>query len=329
MREAAFIKNNRKKWQRIEHETRDKNLPAEILADNFVELTDDLSYARTFYPHSQTVRFLNRLTGNYFIDIYKYRRHDKGRFFRFWKEELPLIMYKYRKYMFYSFLAFILGVLLGIFSQSQDPNFASFFLSPSYVNMTLENIENDDPMAVYKDPNKGLMFFGIATNNIQVAFYAFIFGILLSVGSVFYMFYNGIMVGVFQYFFYEKGLLWTSSTAIWLHGTLEISVIIIAGGAGIALGNSILFPGSYKRTTSVISAAKNSLKIAVGLIPIFIVAAFIESYITRLTEMPDVFKLTIIGLSAVFIIWYFIYYPYLQNKKINGQSRENKPLQST
>ncbi len=323
MREAAFIKQNWEKWQTIDNETRGNDIPAETMADNFIELTDDLSYARTFYPRSQTVRYLNQLAGRYFINIYQYRRKEKGRFFRFWKEELPMTMYRCRKYMLYSFLFMFAGVLLGIFSQQQESDFASYFLGPGYVNMTLENIEKGDPMAVYKSEGKESMFYGIATNNIRVALLAFIFGIFCSVGTVWILFSNGIMLGVFQFFFYQKGLLLTSALSIWLHGTLEISAIIIAGGAGMTLGNSLLFPGSYKRTYSLQIAVKNALKIAVGLIPVFIVAAFIESYLTRLTEMPVYFNLTIIGLSALFIIWYFFYYPYLVNKKINGTTEKN------
>ncbi len=323
MREAAFIKENREKWQQIDNQTQATHIPAETLADNFIELTDDLSYARTFYPKSQTVRYLNQLTGRYFINIYKYRKKEKGRFFRFWREELPLIMYRYRKYMLYSFLFMFAGVLLGIFSQQQESAFANQILGSGYVNQTMENIEKGDPMAVYKMETKEFMFFGIATNNIKVAFLAFILGITCSIGTVYVLFSNGIMLGVFQYFFYTKGLLFTSAISIWLHGTLEISAIIIAGGAGMMLGNSLLFPGTYKRTYSLFKTGKDALKVVVGLIPVFIVAAFIESYLTRLTEMPIYFNLAIIGLSALFIIWYFFYYPYLVHKKTNGNTTEN------
>ncbi|MDR1884186.1 MAG: stage II sporulation protein M [Prevotella sp.] len=318
MREAAFVKENRNKWQQIDSQTRDGEIPAETLADNFIELTDDLSYARTFYPGSQTARYLNQLAGRYFIDIYRYRRKDRGRFLRFWKTELPLVMYRYRKNMLYAFLFMFAGVLLGVFSLQQESNFANVALGQEYVNMTLENIENGDPMAVYKEEAKGLMFFSIGINNIKVAFYAFILGVFCSVGTVYILFANGIMLGVFQYFFYTKGLLSESASVIWLHGTLEIPAIIIAGGAGMVLGNSILFPDSYKRIDAVRKAVKDAVKIVAGLVPVFIVAAFLESYITRLTDMPVYLKLAIICLSALFIIWYFIYYPCLINKKTNG-----------
>lgn len=323
MREAAFIKANREKWNEIDQETQSDGISADVLADNFIELTDDLSYARTFYPKSKTVKYLNQLAGRYFIDIYQYRKKDKGRFIRFWVQELPIIMYRHRKYMLYAFIFFFAGVALGAFSQSQNPDFANYVLGDAYVNMTLENIDKGDPMAVYKDSDKGWMFFSITTNNIKVAFNAFILGIFCSVLTVSLLFYNGVILGVFQYFFFERGLFTASVSALWLHGTLEISAIIIAGGAGILLGNSLLFPGSYKRVDSLMRAAKDALKIAVGLIPVFITAGFIESYLTRLTEMPLAFNLSIIGTSAIFIVWYFFYYPFMVNKRLNKKNEIN------
>jgi uncharacterized membrane protein SpoIIM required for sporulation len=94
-----------------------------------------------------------------------------------------------------------------------------------------------------------------------------------------------------------------------LHGTLEISAIIIAGGAGLRMGNSILFPGTYSRMESFKMGAKDGLKVVMGLMPIFIMAGFIESFITRYSNMPLVLKILIIALSLAFVIFYFIIYP--------------------
>lgn len=317
MREAAFIKQNRDKWEQIDKEMQ-SSISAEELADNFIELTDDLSYSRTFYPKSQTEGYLNQLTAKYFSNIYKHRKKEKGRFAKFWKLELPQIMYKYRKNMLYSFIIFMAGCLLGAFSASQDSTFVNLILGDEYIDMTLDNIDKNDPMAVYKQMDETPMFFYISTNNIKVAFMAFIYGIALSVGAGFILFTNGVMLGAFQYFFYQKGLLGTSIMSIWLHGTLEISAIVIAGGAGLILGNSILFPGTHSRVTSLVAAAKDALKVVVGLIPVFVVAGFIESFLTRKTEMPIIFNLVIIISSALFIGYYFFYYPYKLNQKLNG-----------
>ena len=123
------------------------------------------------------------------------------------------------------------------------------------------------------------------------------------------------MIGAFQMFFFQHDLLWESMLAIWLHGTLEIWSIIVAGAAGLALGNGWLFPVTYSRLESFKRGAKRGVKIVVGTIPIFIMAGFIESFITRHTELPNILRLSLILISLAFIIFYYIYLP---NKKRHG-----------
>ena len=151
-------------------------------------------------------------------------------------------------------------------------------------------------------------------NNIKVSFTAFIMGILFSVGTFSALFYNGVMLGSFQYFFYQKGLLLVSVLSIWIHGTLEISAIIIAGCAGLVMGNSIIFPKTFSRLDSFKQGAKQGVKIIIGLVPVFIVAGFLESFVTRLA-MPAVLSGSIIFISASFILWYFVIYPIRLGRK--------------
>jgi uncharacterized membrane protein SpoIIM required for sporulation len=205
---------------------------------------------------------------------------------------------------------------MGALSARYDNTFLRLILNDEYVNMTNENIAKGDPFAVYKQGNEFLMFIQIAANNIRVELATFVMGIIFSVGSIYQLMYNGIMMGSFQYYFFSKGLGWQSVLVIWLHGTLEISAIILAGGAGLILGNSLLFPKTYKRMVSIKNGAKDGLKIAIGLIPIFLTAAFFEGFVTRHTEMPVWLSLSILLGSLSFIIWYVILYPASLNQKI-------------
>jgi uncharacterized membrane protein SpoIIM required for sporulation len=129
---------------------------------------------------------------------------------------------------------------------------------------------------------------------------------------------NGIMLGSFIYFFYEKGLLWESSRTIWLHGTIEISVIIIAGCAGLVLGNGLLLPKTYTRLDSFKRSFKAGLKIMVSTIPFFIIAGFIEGFLTRHTEMPNILAILIISLSLLLILYYYVIYPIKLTKQQNN-----------
>ncbi len=199
--------------------------------------------------------------------------------------------------------------MIGVVSATGDPDFVRLVLGNSYVDMTLNNIANGEPMAVYNGSSELPMFLGITLNNIMVSFNCFAMGLLTSFGTGYMLLNNGIMLGAFQTFFYQHGLLWESSLAIWLHGTLEIWAIIVAGAAGLALGNGWLFPGTYSRLESFKRGAKKGLKIVVGTIPVFVMAGFIEGFITRHTGLPDILRLGFILLSLSFILFYYIYLP--------------------
>ncbi len=309
MQEVAFLKQNMEKWKQIEAILSGKNINPDTLAELFIQLTDDLSFAKTFYPGSKTVLYLNSLAAKVHQAVYRNKKEKKSRLITFWKFELPAILKDCRREMFYSLVIFILSIFIGIVSSANDKTFVRLILGDTYVNMTLENIDKGDPLAVYKKVNEIDMFLGITFNNIRVALFAFTAGVLFSFGTGLLLFYNGVMLGAFHYFFFQKGMLISSMLTIWIHGTLEISAIIIAGCAGLVMGNSILFPGSYTRRRSFMNGAKNGLKIVIGLIPVFILAGFLEGFVTRHTGMPAFVSLCIIISSLIFVIWYFIIYP--------------------
>ncbi len=320
MREVVFLKRNQEKWLDMEQMlSAYKKSPPDKLADLYIELMDDLSYAQTHYPDSNTTIYLNGLAVDIYQAIYENKKESaKNRLFNFWLYELPYEFYKVQRYLLYAFLIFAASVLIGVVSTAYDPTFPRVILGDSYVNMTLENIRQGDPMAVYKDPNSTLMFYQITTNNIKVSFMAFISGFLAGIGTVYIMFKNGIMLGAFQWFFHNEGILKESFLTIWIHGALEISAIVIAGAAGLLLGSGVVFPQTYKRSISITKKGRQALKIVVGLIPIFIMAGFLESFVTRLTDMYWVFRLGIILTSFGFIIYYFVIYPIIIHRRKNG-----------
>jgi len=308
MREALFVKQNSDKWKR--YESMQSQNPDE-LADSFITITDDLAYAKSFYPKSNTTQYLNGLAARFHQSIYKNKKEKTNRFVEFWKYELPLLFYAYRKQLLYAFIFFIVFTLMGIVSARYDNTFVRLILGNEYVNMTNANIAKGDPFGVYKQMDSGIMFAFIAGNNIYVSFRTFIEGIFLSVGSVYELMKNGLMIGSFEYYFFSKGLGMQSILVIWIHGVIEISSIIIAGGAGMVMGNSLLFPKTYTRMASFKKGATDGMKMTLGLVPLFLIAAFFESFVTRHTEMPVWLSSAILVCSLLFILWYIIIYPAL------------------
>jgi len=320
MREALFVKQNSAKWKAYEQlQTKD---PDEM-ANRFIDITNDLAYSRTFYPDSKTTAYLNGIASVLHHSIYKNKKEKTSRFVTFWKLELPLLFYKYRRQLLYAFLFFVTFSLIGALSAKYDDTFVRLILGDGYVNMTNENIAKGDPFGVYKQSGEFQMFFQIAVNNTLVTLVTFLTGIFFAIGPVFAMLRNGIMLGSFEYYFFSKGLGLESVLVIWIHGTLEISAIIIAGAAGLVLGHGLLFPKTYSRAKAFILSAKDGTKIAAGIIPIILLAAFLEGFVTRHTEMPIWLSAGILILSLCFMIWYVIIYPFKLNQR--NQPHETQP----
>jgi uncharacterized membrane protein SpoIIM required for sporulation len=314
MREALFVKQNSARWQAFESM---QNHTPDELAECYITITDDLAYAKTFYPDSKTTVYLNGLASRFHQRIYKNKTEKGNRFITYWQRELPLLFYQYRRQLLYAFTFFIIACFIGALSAQQDVNFVRLIMGDDYVNMTEHNIAAGKPFGVYDSEGEFSMFIFIFTNNARVAIATFAMGVLLSGGTVYMLFYNGIMLGSFQYFFFSKGLGMASVLVIWLHGVIEISSIIIAGAAGLIIGNSLLFPKTYTRLASVKNGARVGLKMALGVVPLLFVAALIESFVTRHANMPVWLSGGLITGSLVFIIWYVIVYPIMLHQKTN------------
>jgi uncharacterized membrane protein SpoIIM required for sporulation len=325
MREGMFIKKNVDKWNRYQHEKTDD--PDET-AERFITLVDDLSYAKTFYPQSKATRWINGIAAGIYLNIYKNKKEKYSRVFTFWKYDLPFIFKKHHRVLLFTFLLFVSFVFIGVFSAIKDEGFIRGVLGDGYVDMTEENIAKGDPFGVYKSNNPFTMFVWIAINNIYVAFLMVIGGLAAGAGTLYVMWNNGLMLGCFQYMFFAKQLGIKSVMVIWIHGTLEILALVIASAAGFIIANSILFPGTYSRKLSLKYGIKDALKVMLVLIPVFIIAAFLESYITHLMSntydkdsnqgLPVWASAGILALSLLFIVWYFIIYPIRLHKKMAG-----------
>jgi uncharacterized membrane protein SpoIIM required for sporulation len=318
MKEVSFIRQNIDKWKSLEKivDEMAAHHPGE-LADAYTEITTDLSFSRSHYPQSRITIYLNNLASALHNQLYKSKREKYSRIITFWTDEIPQVMYRSRKELLYSFLVFIVSVLIGAVSAMNDDSFVRLILGNGYVDMTLDNIRRGEPMKVYDNSSEIPMFLSIVFNNIGVSFRAFALGLFTGFGTGMILFYNGVMIGAFQTFFFQHSVGWESVLALWLHGTFEISAIIIAGAAGFALGNGWLFPGTWPRGYAFRQGARRGLKIIAGLIPVFLMAGFIESFLTRHTEYPVSVRLSVILFSLASVIYYYIILPNLKRYGIS------------
>ncbi|WP_396156433.1 stage II sporulation protein M [Flavobacterium macrobrachii] len=319
MREVAFIKQNKEKWLDFEQAIFGKSIKnPDEMASLYIHLVNDLSYAQTYYPKSKTVVYLNYLASQIYQKIYKTKREEKNRFIYFYKTEVPLLVYQYKRYLLYAFVLFFACVGIGVVSAKYDDNFVRLILGDYYVNMTLENIKDGNPVAVYKSGSNWGSFIGITLNNLYVGFRCYVYGIFGGIGTFWVLIQNCIMLGSFQYFFYQQGVFWESVQGIWIHGSMEIFAMVVEAGCGFILGASILFPRTFSRLNSFKIGFKDSLKIFLGTVPFTIAAGILEGFVTRYSlEMPNWLNVFIILSTLSFISFYFLIYPTIVHKKLN------------
>ena len=313
MREALFIKKNKERWERIQH------LPSQDpdeVAKDFTQLVDDLAYAKTFYPGGKVTKFINGQAAKIYLTIYKNRKEESNRLINFWKYDLPLTIQKHHKVLLFSLCIFVIFFAIGFFTSYKDADVARSFFGDGYVDITQENINKGNPFGIYESGNSLLNWLGIMINNIKVGLIFFTSGIFCGVPTLYKLSETSAMVGIFDQFFAARGFGIDFWLVVFVHGTLEITAIIISGAAGFILGKSFLFPGTIKRMDAFKQGAKDGIKIMIGLIPIFALAAFFEGFITRLYNDISILTTAIFALSVVFVVWYFIIYPIYLSKKI-------------
>lgn len=321
MREALFIKKNRDRWLKNQHMPSDD--PDEMAAD-FTQLVDDLAYAKTFYPSGKVTHYINAQASKIYLDIYQNRKEDANRIATFLKYDLPLTIRKHHKVILFSFLLFLLFFVIGFFVAMKDESIPRSILGDSYVDHTLENIENGNPFGIYEHGNPFLSWLNLMIHNIRVAMLMFVAGIFCGIPSMYMEAQNAVMLGTFDQFFSAKGLGIDFWLVVFVHGTLEITGLIISAAAGIVLGKSFLFPGTIRRIDAFKQGAKDGVKIMIGLIPVFGLAAFFEGFITRLYNDLSILTTIIFALSVVFVIWYFIIYPISLGRQLSFQLNEEE-----
>ena len=306
MKETQFIEKHSKGWEDAQKAL---NVESEgYIEDVYQEVQDDLGYAQSHYSKRMVTNFLEGLAGSLHIFLIKQAKMKGVK--EFYTQVVPKHLFFLRKYLLYSLVIVLLGLGTGYLGYIIDNAFAKAVLSNNYVEMTLENIQKGDPLGVYKSENSWNMFVHIATNNLRVAIMFFVLGSLFALGSGLIIYYNGLILGVFSALLIENGQGYEYFLTVYQHGTLEILTMVVEGATGLCVGASIFNPGKYSKMVALRKNAQTAGIVLLGTVPIIILAAFIESFLTRFTDLSDVLRFGIIALSLLFVVAYFIYFPW-------------------
>ncbi len=266
-------------------------------------VTSDLAVVRRDFAGHRVADYLNGLVARAHGAVYGSRAAQRRGIIDFYTRSFPRTFRATWAYTLAAFLMFLLPALGSFYVAYRDPA-AGAALMPG-IEERIQDIR--DKREWWKDLNDGNAAGAsmIMTNNIQVAIMAFAGGTLLGIFTLYLLAQNGLMLGIVAGAAQSLGF----ATNLWgfvaAHGVIELSVIFIAGGAGLQLGWSIVRPGLLTRRAALLLAARRAAQLLLGCIPLLVIAGTIEGFISP-SALPLAVKLAVSFTSGVLLYGYLL-----------------------
>ncbi len=286
--------NRLERWERLtELVNRAQNQAlSQLSADELDELgalyrqaTSALARARTLSHDRQLIEYLNQLVGRAHALVYGRRSQPRLSLGHLFGVDIPRTFRENWRYVAVATAISLVAAALAYLLIGVDPRWSKAFLGDHFSQAVEEFAASDKSAGEYfADAAQALgsanFSFLLMTNNIQVALKAFALGVSLGLLTVYVLVANGFMLGAFLGVGAHHDRLLDLVAVVIPHGAIEIPAIFIAGGAGLMIGHALVNPGDMLRRDALRIAALKAVKLAVGTVPVFIVAALIEGLLS-------------------------------------------------
>ncbi|MFO0677268.1 MAG: stage II sporulation protein M [Polyangiaceae bacterium] len=217
-------------------------------------------------------------------------------------EAFPRAVRRHRGAMLLAFALFFVPLVGAFVAATIDPNLAFKIVPEAQLRPLTEAYAKG--FAEGRGEGEGVMMAGFyVNNNVGIALRCFALGIFGGLGSAFFLVFNGVAIGATLGYVVRAGAGNGIVTFIVGHGTFELGAIVIAGGAGLAMGWSIVAPGERTRLASLQTVAKDLVVIVVGAACMLLVAAFLEGFWSG-SSLPDVVKWVFGGTFFLLVLAY-------------------------
>lgn len=246
------------------------------LALLYRQTASDLATIREDASSRNLAHYLNQLLGRAHNLIYMGRRSRPGGILKFYRETFPQIFHETLPYTITATTIFFATAAAGMMMALTNPGFQRYLLGASM----METIEKRQMWTHSVVTIKPLASSAIMTNNLAVSFTTFALGVTAGIGTVWMMALNGLLFGVVLGACWQAGMAGQLLSFVAPHGVLELPAIFIAGGAGLLIAKGLLFPGVLPRRASLVREGGRAVRLALGIIPMLIVAGTIEGFVS-------------------------------------------------
>jgi uncharacterized membrane protein SpoIIM required for sporulation len=325
-----FMSARQQRWNELESllKRARRGRIARLSGDEIVRLgrlyrmsASDLALALRYFPQDRMTVYLNALVRRAHPIVYQSPLGSRRQIFDFWRYGFPAA---YRRIGAYTFAAFAITLVSAAVAAGavlyQSTN-ADLLLGPGEADSLRQIMSGHHLWMGANTANHSVAANFIMLNNIQVAFLAFVGGIVFGLGTVYILAMNGISLGAIAAMVAEFGLSRQFWSFVVPHGVIELSVIFTAGGAGLFLGDALLRPGLKTRAQALTAAAHASVLVIFGCIPLLVVAGTIEGFFSA-SNTPAWLKLSVgIGSGVVLYAYLLLSAPPARRDHESGQRR--------
>lgn len=310
---TTFITKRRPEWRRLEEilsRVEGSGLPTldDGQATEFGQLyrraASDLNQAQTFVSGDATVQYLNHVVARCYLVIYAKSKADPWGFLRYLVWGFPAVFRRQLRHVLLATAIMAAGILFGFAVSFSDPASRSFLLPSDFP--TIQPSDEEDQAAGASTGELAAFSSFLFRNNMSVSMMAFALGMTFGIGTAWLLWFNGVLMGVLAAVFLEAGQGRAFLTGILPHGVLEIPAIVIAGGAGFILAQSIIQARPWPRLQELARAGKDALLLVAGCFPLLMTAAVLEACVARAPDrfLTSGFKLAVAALFGLLFVIY-------------------------
>ncbi|HET6230968.1 MAG TPA: stage II sporulation protein M [Longimicrobiaceae bacterium] len=315
---AALFRRQRPAWDEyagLLAKARDRGLDAlpESQVSRFAalyrEVAADLARARTYGASPELLYMLERTVGAGHNLLYRPPRRSWRALKQWLTGGFPaLVRMRWRALALASALFYVPGVITYTALRVR-PDLQREVVSPVLIARAEEAAEKEKAGKGYvelSDLQMPSMAVGIAANNVQVTFATFAGGILLGLGTVASLVYNGVSLGGGLAVFANVGHAWQILAFVIGHGAIELTAICIAGAAGLLLASAIVLPGRRTRREMLVIRGREAISLIGGTMMMLLIAGSIEGFVSP-SHLPLEVKIGFASLMALLLLIYLLF----------------------
>lgn len=321
MKQSTFVQTNEALWHQLEAWLDFQQLPAKERAKrhtkepqldfpaDYRHLCHHLALAQSRMYSPLLIERLNQLVVRGHNQLYSSRMHFWYRTVDFFLRGLPQLVRQEYKLVYLAIALFFGSLISMIIAIQLQPELVYSVIDGQQVALMEEMYDpnNRSRFGREREADSDMLMFGFyIRNNTGIGFQTFAGGLAFGLGTLFFLLYNGLVIGAIAGHLTEIGYIETFWSFVAGHSAFELTAIVLSGAAGLKLAEALVLPGRKSRRLALLDNSRIAIQIVYAAALLFFMAAFVEAFWSSQAIIPPLVKY-LVGMGLwILVILYFL-----------------------